>query len=370
MRHSPYQAELPCYPRLRPSSHQSEADCEAIFHTCRPVDVHSWTTRLKCYAQPSTKRGVMQLIVTAVPFAALWAVMVLAVEYDYWIALLLLAVPAAGFSVRLFMIQHDCGHYSYFSSRRANDVAGRLIGLVTLTPHKYWRDAHSIHHASVGKLDARGIGDVTTLTVAEYAALPWWRRLGYRLYRNPFVLIALAPTFLFVVKYRLPLDMLHRRPWLLSDVMLSNLLIALIVVTAGFMMGFCTVALVQVPITLLSTTIGVWLFYVQHQFEGTHWANAGAWDFHTASLEGSSYFHMPAVMRWFTANIGAHHVHHLCSRIPNYRLGDCLKRYPELQQINRVTLWQSLKCLQLTLWDEKQRRLVSFRALKRLPKAD
>jgi omega-6 fatty acid desaturase (delta-12 desaturase) len=312
---------------------------------------------------------MLQLIGTAVPFAVLWAAIALAVEYGYWIALLL-AVPAAGFSVRLFMIQHDCGHYSYFHSRWANDLTGQIIGLVTLTPHRYWRDAHSIHHATAGNLDARGIGDVTTLTVREYAALPWWRRLGYRLYRNPLVLIALAPTFLFVVKYRLPLDMLRRRWRLLSDVMLSNLLIGLIVVTAGFMMGFGTIALVQAPITLLSATIGVWLFYVQHQFEGTHWAKENAWNFHAAALKGSSYFHMPAVMRWFTANIGAHHVHHLCSRIPSYRLDDCLKRYPELQQINRVTLWQSVRCLPLALWDEERHRLVSFRAMKQLPKAD
>ena len=333
------------------------------------MDVHSWTARLKCYARPSTKRGVLQLIGTTVPLFALWVVMALAIEYDYWIALLL-AAPAAGFSVRLFMIQHDCGHYSYFCSRWANELAGRLIGLVTLTPHKYWRDAHAIHHATAGNLDARGIGDVTTLTVAEYAALPWRRRLGYRLYRNPFVLIAFAPTFLFVIKYRLPLDMLRRRPRLLFDVMLSNLFIALILVPAGLMMGFGTVALVLAPITLLSATIGVWLFYVQHQFEVTYWTKVDAWDFHTAALEGSSYFHMPAVMRWFTANIGAHHVHHLCSRIPNYRLDDCLKRYPELQQIKRVTFWQSVKCLPLALWDEEQRRLVSFRALKRPPKAE
>jgi omega-6 fatty acid desaturase (delta-12 desaturase) len=307
---------------------------------------------------------VLQLVATAVPLAALWAAMAFGVDHGYWIAFIL-AVPAAGLVVRLFMIQHDCGHYSFFRSRRANDIVGRAIGLFTLTPHKYWRDAHAIHHATSGNLDARGIGDVTTLTVREYAALPLRRRIAYRFYRHPVVMVGIAPTYVFVIKFRLPLDMLRRRWRLLPDVLLTNALSALIVVAVGLVVGFGTFALVQVPITLIAGTIGVWLFYVQHQFEHTHWAKEGAWDFHQAALEGSSYFHLPGVMRWFTANIGAHHVHHLCTRIPNYRLAECLKRYPELRQINRVTMWQSLKCLPLTLWDEEQRRLVSFRAARR-----
>ena len=327
-----------------------------------------WAERLKDYARPSTTRGVFQLIVTAVPLVGLWAAMALTLDYGYWIALLL-AVPAAGLVVRLFMIQHDCGHYSYFRARWANDLLGRVIGLFTLTPHRYWRDAHSIHHATSGNLDARGIGDVTVLTVNEYGALPFWRRVGYRLYRNPIVLFLIAPTYVFVVKFRLPLDMLRRRWRLLPDILLSNLLTALIITAVGLTIGFGTFAMVQIPITLLAATVGVWLFYVQHQFESTHWAKEGAWDFHTAAFEGSSYFHMPGVMRWFTANIGAHHVHHLCSRIPNYRLAECLRRYPELRQMNRVTLWQSVKCLKLTLWDEDQHRLVSFRDAKQRHKA-
>jgi len=307
---------------------------------------------------------VFQLLTTAGPLIALWVAIALSLEYGYWISLLL-AVPAAGLVVRLFMIQHDCGHYSFFRSRWANDLVGRVIGLFTLTPYKYWRDAHSIHHATAGNLDARGIGDVTTLTVREYAALPFWRRFAYRFYRHPLVLFGVAPIYLFIIKYRLPLDMLRRRWRLLPGVLLSNLLSGAIIVTVGLVIGFGNFAIVQAPITLLSAMIGVWLFYVQHQFEKTHWASSEAWDFHTAAFEGSSYFHMPGVMRWFTADIGAHHVHHLCSRIPNYRLAECLKRYPELRQINRITLWQSLKCFPLTLWDEEQRCLVRFSAVKR-----
>lgn len=368
MQYSPYQTDTSCYPPLRGSGRLVETDCKVISHTSKPADVHSWAVRLKRYARPSTGRGLLQLAVTVVLLVTLWATMALTLEYGYWIALLL-AVPAAGLVVRLFMIQHDCGHYSFFRSRWANDLVGRMIGLITLTPHTYWRAAHAIHHATSGNLDARGIGDVTTLTVNEYVALSWWRRLAYRFYRNPFVLLAVAPTFLFVVKYRLPLDLLRRRWRLLPDVLLSNLLSGAIIVALGLFVGFGTFTLVQVPITLLSATVGVWLFYVQHQFEQTYWAKEGAWDFHTAAFEGSSYFDMPAVLRWFTANIGAHHVHHLCSRIPNYRLADCLRRYPELRQMNRVTIWQSIKCLPLTLWDEEQRHLVSFRAMKRRLKA-
>ena len=272
-------------------------------HTTRTADARvppsAWAERLKVYARPSTRRGVLQLIITAAPLIALWAAMALTLDYGYWITLLL-AVPAAGLTVRLFMIQHDCGHYSFFRSRRANDLVGRVIGLYTLTPHKYWRDAHSIHHATSGNLDARGIGDVTLLTVREYAVLPLWRRVAYRFYRNPIVMLGVAPIYVFVIKFRLPLDMLRRRWQLLPDVLLSNLLSGLIITAVGLILGFGTFAMVQVPITLLSATIGVWLFYVQHQFGSTHWAKEGVWDFHTAALEGSSYFHLPGVMRWFT----------------------------------------------------------------------
>jgi omega-6 fatty acid desaturase (delta-12 desaturase) len=290
--------------------------------------------------------------------------MAITLSHGYWIALLL-SLPAACFIVRLFMIQHDCGHYSFFRSRWANDLVGSLIALLTLAPHEYWREAHAIHHSAAGNLNGRGIGDVTTLTVREYARSTWWSRLGYRLYRNPLVLLLVAPTFLFVVKYRFPLDMLRGRWRLLPSILLSSLLSASAMIAAGLALGFDTVAMVQVPVTVLSATIGVWLFYVQHQFENTYWADGPVWDFHTAAFEGSSYFHLPRIAEWLTANIGAHHVHHLCSRIPSYRLPECLRRYPELRQVNRVTPWQSVKCLPLTLWDEDSQRLVTFRAARR-----
>lgn len=299
-----------------------------------------------------------------VPLIAIWAVMALSLDHGYWIALLL-SLPAAGLVVRLFMIQHDCGHHAFFKSRRANDLLGALIGVFTLTPHGYWRDAHAIHHATSGDLDNRGIGDIVVLTVREYQALPRWRRLAYRLYRNPLVFFGLGPAYVFVVKFRLPLDMLRRRWRLLPGVLLTNLAIVAVIALVGFVVGYAEFAMIQVPITMIAASVGVWLFFVQHQFEATSWDKAADWDFHRAAVAGSSYYELPAVLRWFTANIGVHHVHHLCSRIPNYRLQDCLKRVPELRRINRVTLLESFKCVPLTLWDEERRRLVSFGTLAR-----
>ena len=299
-----------------------------------------------------------------VPLIAIWAVMALSLDHGYWIALLL-SLPAAGLVVRLFMIQHDCGHHAFFKSRRANDLLGALIGVFTLTPHGYWRDAHAIHHATSGDLDNRGIGDIVVLTVREYQALPRWRRLAYRLYRNPLVFFGLGPAYVFVVKFRLPLDMLRRRWRLLPGVLLTNLAIVAVIALVGFVVGYAEFAMIQVPITMIAASVGVWLFFVQHQFEATSWDKAADWDFHRAAVAGSSYYELPAVLRWFTANIGVHHVHHLCSRIPNYRLQDCLKHVPELRRINRVTLLESFKCVPLTLWDEERRRLVSFGTLAR-----
>jgi acyl-lipid omega-6 desaturase (Delta-12 desaturase) len=331
----------------------------------KPRSAREWGQLLADYREANHARSVFELVVTAGSFAGLWFLMWVAVAFGYWLSLII-AVPAAGFLVRLFMIQHDCSHGAFFRHRAVNDWLGRGIGALTLTPYDVWRRTHAIHHASSGHLDRRGIGDVTTLTVREYLARPFWRRLGYRLYRNPIVMFGVGPTYLFLVQNRLPPIGLMRagwRPWL--SAIGTNAAIALMVVVMIWLVGFTPFLLVHVPITLLAASIGVWLFYVQHQFEDTFWAGAPAWSLHEAALHGSSHYDLPAILRWFTANIGVHHVHHLCSRIPFYRLHRVLSDHPELKTVSRLTLLQSLGCVRLVLWDEQKRRLISFRELRR-----
>ena len=286
------------------------------------------------------------------------------VDHAYWLALVL-AVPAAAFQVRLFMIQHDCGHQSFFRSRRWNDMLGNVIGVLTLTPHGYWRRSHNIHHATCANLEKRGIGDINVLTVAEYRALSRWKRLAYRVYRNPLTLLGVGPIYLFVIKYRLPLDLLKRQPSAWLSVLATNAAIAALFVGLGLWLGFAEVLMVHAPIVVLSSAAGVFLFYVQHQFEDASWRREKDWDFHEASLNGSSYYDLPQPLRWLTANIGLHHIHHLAPRIPNYRLPECLRAFAELATLNRITLWQSLKCFRLALWDEESGRLIGFRGAYR-----
>lgn len=282
----------------------------------------------------------------------------------YWITLLL-AVPAAGFLVRLFMIQHDCGHGTLFRKRSTNDWVGRVIGPLTLTPYDFWRRSHNIHHASSGNLDLRGIGDIETLTVREYLALPRWQRLRYRLYRHPLVMFGLGPAYLFLLQHRLPVGLMRKgwQPWI--SAMVTNLAIAALAVVMIWLVGLGPFLLVHLPIVLLAASIGVWLFYVQHQFEETSWSQGAAWNAHEAALHGSSHYDLPLVLRWFTANIGVHHVHHLCSRIPFYRLSQVLRDHPQLATIGRMTLGESFACVRLVLWDEQRRRLIAFKELGR-----
>jgi acyl-lipid omega-6 desaturase (Delta-12 desaturase) len=326
-------------------------------------DVRAWTRVLARYHAPSRARSIVEIGVTIVPFALLWLAMWALLDVSYWLSLLL-AIPAAGFLVRLFMIQHDCGHGAFFRHRMANDWIGRAIGVLTLTPYDYWRRNHAIHHATSGNLAQRGIGDVSTLTVREYLGLSRRARLGYRLYRNPLVMFGLGPAYLFVLRHRLPLGLMRNawQGWVSTTA--TNLAIAAVIATLMALIGVAPFLLVQLPITLLGASIGVWLFYVQHQFEGTYWADDEAWSVHEAALRGSSHYDLPGVLRWFTANIGAHHVHHLSSRIPYYRLRRALRDHPELSRTSRLTLTESWRCMRLALWDEGKRRLVSFRELR------
>ncbi|GGF37668.1 hypothetical protein GCM10011611_50190 [Aliidongia dinghuensis] len=311
------------------------------------------------YAKPETRRGILQLLNTGLPFLALMAVMFRVLEYSSAAALAL--VPAAAvLLVRLFIIQHDCGHASFFAPRWANDLLGRVLGVLTLTPYEYWRRSHATHHATSGNLDRRGVGDITTLTVREYLALSRSRRFAYRLYRHPLVMFGVGPTYQFLIRHRIPDGHPRRqfREW--CSVFGTNAAIAAVVGAAALTIGLKPLLLGYLPVILLAATIGMWLFYVQHQFEDTYWETSARWNYQAAALEGCSFYDLPSVLHWMTGYIGFHHIHHLSSRVPNYRLRECHERNPELHAAKRVTLRDSLKCTRLALWDEDARKLVGF----------
>ncbi|MDH5590307.1 MAG: fatty acid desaturase, partial [Gemmatimonadota bacterium] len=270
---------------------------------------------------------------------------------------------------RLFMIQHDCGHGSFFDSRRARDWVGRVIGVVLLTPYDYWRKTHAYHHAHAGDLDFRGFGDVDTLTVAEYLALPWYRRAYYRVYRNPVVLFTLGPIYQFLIKHRYPFDIPRSWKGAWRSVWWTNAAIAGVLVLAWATIGLRAFFLVQVPVTLVASALGIGLFYVQHQFEETYWHWHEEWDYYDASLHGSSYLALPRPLMWLTAWIGVHHVHHMSARIPNYRLQQVHDENPEFHQVTTVTLRDAVRLFRLSLWDDERRRLIGFRELKELRRA-
>ena len=316
------------------------------------------------YREPNPVRSSFELIVTVGALVLLWAAMWASLHISYWLTLLL-AVPAAGFVVRVFLIQHDCGHGAFFRNRAVNDWVGRVLGIMTLTPYDVWRRTHALHHATSGNLNRRGIGDIDTVTVREYCARSWLGRLSYRLYRHPVVMFGIGPAYLFFLKQRLPFGVMRDgwRPWVSS--LATNAAIALVVTGMMVLVGPWQFLLIHMPIMLLAASMGVWLFYVQHQFDSTLWKPEAAWNFQEAALYGSSHYDLPGILRWFTANIGIHHVHHLCSRIPYYRLPQVLRDQPHLAEVGRVTFLQSLRTVHLTLWDEARGKLVSFRQLRR-----
>lgn len=324
-----------------------------------------WNRLLSPYSRADNRRATFQLISTFLLFALTWGVMLWSLQVHYALTLLL-ALPAAGLVTRLFIFQHDCGHGSFFKSHRANTLVGTALGVLTITPYHYWRRTHAIHHATSGDLDHRTFGDIETLTVREYLAKPWWQRVYYRVYRNIFVILFVGPFYQFVLKHRLPLDIPRtwKREWM--SVLINNVGIAALVALAWLTIGIWPFLMIQVPITLISGALGIWLFYVQHQFEDTYWREHPEWDFHKAGIEGSSYYDLPKVLHWFTGNIGYHHVHHLASRIPNYKLAKCFDEVAELQHVTRLTVANSLRCARLHLWDEQSQRLVSFSSLSRL----
>jgi omega-6 fatty acid desaturase (delta-12 desaturase) len=295
-----------------------------------------------------------------VPFVALWWLAYAALSVSYLLTLAI-GLVAAGFLMRLFLIQHDCGHGSFFERRESNDWVGRVIGVFTLTPYQVWRHSHAKHHATSGNLDRRGWGDVDTLTVREYRAMGRFERLAYRIYRFPLVMFGIGPTYVFILKQRLPFGFMRAGAKFWISAMGTNVAMAATWAAMIWLIGWKAFLMVHLPICVMCGTMGVWLFYVQHQFEDSYWAESQDWTVEEAALYGSSHYDLPAPLRWITANIGIHHVHHLYSRIPYYRLTQVLKDYPELADIRRFGMLESLKCLKLRFWDEEAKRMVSAR---------
>jgi len=326
--------------------------------------VQHWNEILRPYVGPDTRKSVGQLLATAVFFVALWYLALRSLEVGYWLTLLL-AVPAAGFMMRLFMIQHDCGHGSFFHSRTARDWVGRIIGVILLTPYDYWKRTHAYHHAHSGDLDFRGFGDVDTFTVREYLSWPRSQRIKYRLYRHPLILFGLAPFYQFIVKHRYPWDIPRdwKQAW--QSVWWTNAALVGVLALMWATIGIERFLLVQLPITLIASTLGIWMFYVQHQYEDTYWHHHDEWDYYDASLYGSSYLVLPKPLQWLTASIGVHHVHHMSARIPNYRLQQVHDENPEFHVVTKVRFKDTVKLINLALWDEDSRKLIRFKDLKR-----
>jgi omega-6 fatty acid desaturase (delta-12 desaturase) len=316
-----------------------------------------WKEAVARYQRPALCRGVWQVLNTLVPYIALWFLMYRSLAISVWLALPL-ALLAGGFIVRIFIIFHDCTHGSFFRSPRANELLGNLTGVLCFTPFYRWRWEHSIHHASAGDLDRRGTGDVWTMTVQEYLAVSRWKRFAYRLARNPLILLVVAPLVLFLVLERLPTGKEGKRERL--SVYGTNLALLLIVSAMSWAFGWKAYLLLQLTAVVVAGSAGVWLFYVQHQFDGVYWERAEEWDYEKAALQGSSYYKLPRLLQWFSGNIGFHHIHHLSPRIPNYHLEDCHRSEPLFQSVKPVTLLSSLKCLHFRLWDERSRRLVGY----------
>lgn len=318
-----------------------------------------WVKVLSTYREPSALRSSFELAVTVGPFILLWILAWWAMSVSYWLTLAI-SLLNAGFLLRLFCIQHDCGHGAFFANRTVSDWLGRVLGVLTLTPYDVWRRAHSIHHSSHGNLGRRGLGEIHTMTVAEYRDASWKGRLLYRLYRNPVVMFGIGPGYTFFLENRLPVGLTNQARYWVSA-MGTNAAIFAVLGLIFWFHGLAPILLIFVPSTLLAATAGVWLFYVQHNFDDSHWDQDEDWNLHEAALHGSSHYVMPKVLQWMTANIGVHHVHHLYSRVPFYRLPEVLRDHALLADGNRMTIRESLACVKLHLWDEETRQLMSFK---------
>lgn len=323
--------------------------------------VGGWKEIVARYQKPSAGRAIWQLVNTLVPYAGLWWLMYLSLSVSWWLAVPL-AVLAGGFLVRTFIIFHDCGHGSFFKSSKANHIWGAITGVLTFTPYYHWRWEHAIHHSSSGDLDRRGTGDVWTLTVQEYLESSRWKRFAYRLARNPIVLFVIAPLVLFVLWQRIPNPKAGFRERM--SVYWTNLALGVMAAGMIWFFGWKAYLILQLIMLLVAGSTGVWLFYVQHQFEGVYWERNENWDYATAALKGSSFYKLPKVLQWFSGNIGFHHIHHLSPRIPNYHLERCHQAEPLFQTVKPITFFASFKSFTFRLWDEQRRKLVGYGHLR------
>ena len=323
--------------------------------------VTAWKELVRRYQKPSLWRACWQLANTLGLYALLWYLTYRCLAVSYWLAAPLV-ILAGGVLIRVFIIFHDCGHGSFLKSSRGNDIVGFITGMFTFTPYYQWRWEHAVHHASVGNLDKRGTGDIWTLTVQEYLDSSRWRRFAYRLARNPIVLFVVAPLFLFVVLQRFPSKSANPRER--RSVHWMNLAILCMATGLSLLLGLKAYLVIQLTVMAVANSAGLWMFYIQHQFEDVHWERGDAWDFTAAALQGSSYYKLPRVLQWFTGNIGFHHIHHLSSRIPNYNLEPCHRELMLTQKVKPITFLPSLKSLFLRLWDEERKQLVGYREMR------
>ncbi|MDZ4774531.1 MAG: fatty acid desaturase [Planctomycetota bacterium] len=322
-----------------------------------------WRELVAEHQVPSAKRATWQLFNTLGSYAAVWYLIYLSASVSWWLALPL-ACFAGALMVRSFILFHDCCHGSFFESKLANDIVGFTIGVLTFTPYTHWRWEHALHHATAGNLDRRGVGDLWTLTVREYLEASRWKRFAYRLARNPFVLFVLAPLAMFIVVQRFPARKANARDR--RSVWLTNLAIVCVGFGMSLAFGFVPYLILQLTAMAVGGAAGIWLFYVQHQFEDAYWENTESWDFTAAALKGSSFYKLPKVLQWLSGNIGFHHIHHLSTKIPNYNLERCHHSDPLFQRVKAITLLGSSKTLRLRLWDESSRKLIGFRKLAEL----
>jgi omega-6 fatty acid desaturase (delta-12 desaturase) len=334
------------------------------FANSSSADNKVWIEIVRRYNKPNKGKSIWQIINSLGSFLLIWYLMYRSLDISYWITLGL-AIPAAGFTVRMFIIMHDCGHGSFFKSRVANKITGTILGCLAFTPFDKWTNDHAIHHKTVGNLDQRGVGDLWTMTVEEYKSLTPGKKIRYRVYRNPILLFGLSSFLLFVVLFRFALPSPKKSE--LGGVIITNIIIIAMITGISLLVGFKSFVLIQLPITYLATSAGVWLFYLQHQYDDVLWTRHDDWDFKTIAMEGSSYLKFPRFFHWFSGNIGFHHIHHLSPKIPNYKLEKCHKENSMFDQVKPITFLQSLRTMRLRLWDEAQNRLISFRDLKKMP---